>query len=166
MPDDPQPPYPGASGESPSYPGPPPGHPPSIEVVASPPSASWTVVGSVAVAGLVAGTAAVGEAAVALRAWNDCDPHIDASASVLTMMVLGLPLLLIVNALVVLVATGLTWRLTRSVSWRALWMGVVPTLAVVVLAYMWWVVWVTPAGDPDLVCPGGVPPWAPRWLPS
>jgi hypothetical protein len=132
----------------------------------SPSAVGWTAVVSVVVSGLLSSLAAVAEAVVADRAWNDCDPRIDASASVLTMLVIVLPLLLTVNALAVFIVVGLTWWATRSVRWRGLWICVMSTLAVVVLAYVWWVVWVTPAGDPDSICPGGAPPWAPRWLPS
>lgn len=155
------------SGPELPYPGPPPGYPASTEVVAaSPRGLSSTVLVSLVVSGLFAGVAPVGEAILAQRAWNDCDPAISASANSLGMLVIGLPLLVAANTLLVLIVSGLTWWATRSARHRGLWMCVASTLAVVVLAYVLWVVWVTPAGDATSICPGGVPPWAPRWLPS
>jgi hypothetical protein len=122
--------------------------------------------GGVVTAAALVIAASLGEAVLALRSWADCDVGINAAANSLTMMHLGLPLLLICNAVVAAVALWATGRASRSSPRRRLWIRVTPALALAVVAYLVWAIVITDASYPDPICPGNVPPWAPSWVPS
>lgn len=110
--------------------------------------------------------ASLGEAVLALRSWADCDVGINAAANSLAMMYFGLPLLLIYNAVVAVVALWVTGRALRSSPRRRFWMRVTPALALAVAAYLVWAVVITDMSYPDPICQDNVPPWVPSWVPS
>lgn len=108
----------------------------------------------------------LGEVALALQSWAACDVGINATANSLSMMYLGLPLLLICNAVVAAMVRWATGRVFRSSRRRRLWMRVTPALALAFVAYVVWAIVITDASYPGPICPGNVPPWVPAWVPS
>lgn len=158
----------GAMSGPPPYPGLSSGHPAYAEASAWASRRSQSGPGLVLVLALVllVVTISLGEAVLALRAWNDCDVGVNASANFLSIVYLGLPLLLAGNGVAAVIVGWSTWRATRSALRRRFWILATPTLGLVLLAYVWWAVVVTPSSHPDPICPGNVPPWVPPWLPS
>ena len=108
---------------------------------------------------VVGGGTAFGLIVITSRAWKTC--HVDVEGKVpngLTLLFLGLPLALIVN----IVLFTLVFRYTG----KAFLMSFVAAAIAITIADLALFSWQgTPAATPG-ICPAGVPPWWPEWIPT
>ena len=107
-----------------------------------------------------------GAVLLALAAFAACDVGINQRANLLSALIIGLPVLLLVNALAVW-GVGAAVRHGASRSARPdRWALAAQIIALLVSTLLcWWYV-ATPSDYPSPRCPDNVPSWAPSWLPS
>jgi hypothetical protein len=110
--------------------------------------------------------ASMGSAVLALAAFADCDVGVNQGANLLSVAIIGFPVLTTVNALAVLGVGGVVRRTLRSTDSSKWWAFVAQVALLCLSAYLCWRYLATPADYPSPRCQKNVPPWTPSWLPS
>lgn len=101
-----------------------------------------------------------------LAAFAACDVGINQGANLLSALIIGLPVLVLVNALAVwCVGAALRKGASRSAHLER-WAFAAQVIALLVSTFLCWRYVATPADYPSPWCQDNVPGWAPPWLPS